>query len=105
VKDIYEGQPGSYPQELTAVGSTLYFRAFDTSGSELWKSNGTEAGTVRVRDIVAGAGGADPQQLTKLGLGTRAVEVRRNFGHDQSSEKHRCGGCGFAADGAGQRGW
>ena len=37
-------------------GGTLYFWANDgVSGYELWKSDGTEAGTVRVKDINAGA--------------------------------------------------
>ena len=64
VKDIRPG--GSSGVEtgycyLTNVNDTLYFRANDgTSGSELWKSDGTEAGTVRVKDIAPGAtsGGA-----------------------------------------------
>ena len=40
---------------LTAVGSTLFFTAGDgTHGPELWKSDGTEAGTVLVKDIHPG---------------------------------------------------
>ena len=60
VKDI---APGSYegygndssPRGLTAVGSTLFFTANDGStGRELWKSTGTAASTVLVKDIHPG---------------------------------------------------
>lgn len=64
VKDIRPGAagglqiPGFSPQ-FTNVGGTLYFRANDgTSGFELWKSDGTQAGTVRVKDIYAGSFGS-----------------------------------------------
>jgi ELWxxDGT repeat protein len=33
------------------IGNTLYFRALGSSTSELWKTNGTAAGTVKVKDI------------------------------------------------------
>ena len=37
------------------VGKTLLFRASDgVSGAELWKTDGTEAGTVLVKDINPG---------------------------------------------------
>ena len=50
---------GSSPQYLTADGETLYFRADDgTHGKELWRSDGTESGTVLVKDIVPGSGGS-----------------------------------------------
>ncbi len=46
---------GSYPRYLTNVGGILYFTADDgQSGQELWKSDGTEPGTVRVKDIWSG---------------------------------------------------
>ncbi len=54
-KTIQEGISGSFPRYLTNVDGTLYFSATDgTSGYELWKSNGTAAGTVMVKDIRAG---------------------------------------------------
>ena len=57
VKDIQPGAIGSQPWELTAVGSQLFFSADDGShGRELWKSDGTTAGTVLVKDINPGAG-------------------------------------------------
>lgn len=49
VKDIVPGGRGSRPQNLTAVGSRLYFTAPDAAGDErLWKSDGTASGTVVV---------------------------------------------------------
>jgi ELWxxDGT repeat protein len=54
------GAASSGPAGITAVGSTLYFSAYDdVSGQELWKSDGTAAGTVLVKDInpTAGFGG------------------------------------------------
>ncbi len=73
VKDINPGGDymvpfGSNPKNLTAVGSTLYFTADDgVNGEELWKSDGTEAGTVLVRDIRPGSSYSSPYHLTAVG--------------------------------------
>jgi ELWxxDGT repeat protein len=51
VKDI-RADGGSYPEDLTAMNGTLFFSATDgIHGYELWKTNGTEAGTMMVKDI------------------------------------------------------
>ncbi|WP_232023636.1 ELWxxDGT repeat protein [Microcystis viridis] len=50
--------------------STLYFTANDNvNGQELWKSDGTEAGTVLVKNINPGSGfsGNYPRNLTAVG--------------------------------------
>ncbi len=39
----------------------------DEAGAELWKSDGTDAGTVRVADINPGPGGSIPHALTPIG--------------------------------------
>lgn len=53
VKDINPGSANSStPTNLFDFNGTLFFRATDgTNGVELWKSDGTEAGTVMVKDI------------------------------------------------------
>ena len=49
---------GSNPAELTAVNGVVFFRGADPDhGVELWKSDGTEAGTVLVKDIYPGETG------------------------------------------------
>ena len=52
---------------LTVVGTRLYFVADDgVSGTELWKSDGTASGTVRVKDIRPGSTGSNPDMLTNV---------------------------------------
>lgn len=70
VKDINPGvtssMGGEWPPLFTAIGSSLYFRADDGSnGLELWKSDGTEAGTVMIKDI-APIGSSTPASLTAV---------------------------------------
>jgi ELWxxDGT repeat protein len=50
------------------VGSTLFFTANDgVNGTELWKSDGTAAGTVLVKDINPLSFGTYPSNLTAVG--------------------------------------
>jgi ELWxxDGT repeat protein len=68
VKDIYPGSFGPYPGNLTALGNTLFFTAYDSvNGEELWRSDGTAAGTVRVADISPGDYGSYPSNLRVVG--------------------------------------
>jgi ELWxxDGT repeat protein len=65
VSDIWPGPAGSFPDKLTAVGSTLFFTANDgISGYELWKSDGTSSGTTRVADIYPGIPSSNARNLT-----------------------------------------
>ncbi len=50
------------------VGSTLYFRGYqETTGGELWKTNGTPQGTVLVKDMVPGSDGGFPRDFVAAG--------------------------------------
>jgi ELWxxDGT repeat protein len=58
----------SYPSVFVNVGGTLYFTAYtDTTGRELWKSDGTTTGTVLIKDIRSGASGSFPRELVNVG--------------------------------------
>ena len=51
----------------TSIDGTLYFNANDgLNGTELWKSDGTPAGTVLVADIFAGSNGSNPHELVNV---------------------------------------
>ena len=50
----FPGTEGSDPFEFFEFNSELYFRAISDAGNELWKTDGTEAGTVLVADINPG---------------------------------------------------
>ncbi len=75
--DGNDSNDGIYPRELTAVGGTLYFAANDGlaafggvgDGDQLWKSDGTAAGTTMVTDGNDGVAKASlfPYELTAVG--------------------------------------
>jgi len=71
VKDINEGSGSSYAlnetTDYTLFNDMLYFTADDgINGYELWKSDGTTAGTEMVFDIFAGSGGSIPSDIVVL---------------------------------------
>ena len=70
VKDINPGSEDSVPSALGVVGETLFFSAADpVSGRELWKTDGTETGTVLVKDINVGTEeGSEDSFLESLGV-------------------------------------
>lgn len=78
VKDIDPTNANSNVNNLlgvaTSVGDTFYFRFSDGStgaghGVELWRTDGTDAGTSMVKDIRTGTPNGFPQSLVNIGNG------------------------------------
>ncbi len=69
VKDIATAQVlgGSYPRELTVLGSRVVFMARDEAGDELWVTDGTTAGTQLLKDLYVGPESGAPAELTVIG--------------------------------------
>ena len=66
VKDINIWGSSS-PRELVAIGNVVYFVADNGINSiELWRSTGTAAGTVLVKDIRPSSAGSFPSALTNV---------------------------------------
>jgi ELWxxDGT repeat protein len=88
--DDINSVPSSNPSGFVQLGSTLYFAADDgVNGRELWKSDGTLAGTVMVKNINPEDGAAsNPALLTVVGSllyfraddGTNGAELWRTDG-------------------------
>ena len=79
VKDIFPGPSSSitelgiqglppWPSAPAYAGGAFFFPANDgTSGTEPWRSDGTEGGTFRLKDIVPGAGSSSPWNFVAAG--------------------------------------
>ena len=97
VKDINTSSGASVavaPTQMVAFGSNAYFVAAEASvGAELWRSDGSAAGTVLVADIYPGIGGANPTALTVVGT---TLFFSANNG-DSGSELWKVDGAGNVA--------
>src|SRR5262245_5006320 len=68
VKDINFATSASRPRDPVTIGDMTYFGADDgVHGLQLWKTNGTAAGTAMVKDIPAGPRGTVLFDLTAVG--------------------------------------
>jgi ELWxxDGT repeat protein len=74
LKDILPGSPGAFGNDHSGIdfvgqeaGGSFFFRANDgTHGYELWKTDGTPAGTVLLKDVHPGADGSLLGDFTEL---------------------------------------
>ncbi len=71
VKDLRPGSSGVGSDSMAVMGNVAYFQAdaggIPGVGSELWKSDGTAAGTTLVKDIAAGTSASAPRFLAASG--------------------------------------
>lgn len=72
VVDLFPGIGSSAPSSLFNFNGTLYFFASGYNGgtyvgNELWKSDGTLAGTTLVKDIVPGSSAGSPSRMAQVG--------------------------------------
>src|SRR4051794_9113306 len=66
LKAINPGAFGAGVYNLVNAGGTLFFSAVDNAhGNELWRSDGTLAGTLLVKDI-APVGGSNPSNFASV---------------------------------------
>lgn len=73
--DVDKGAGGSSPKYFTLYKNEIYFSALQTSpesgitqDNELWKTDGTPEGTIKVKDLGTGDdGSANPQYLKTVG--------------------------------------
>lgn len=60
-------QPNTFEKRLVKIGDVVYFSANDgMNGSELWRSDGTDAGTMMVKDASTDPTGYAPQVFAVL---------------------------------------
>ncbi len=55
------------PDAFAVIGNTMVFAADDGTGTELWKTDGTTAGTTMVADLTAGLFAKAPSDFTTVG--------------------------------------
>jgi ELWxxDGT repeat protein len=73
----------SLPLDLIAVGDVVYFVNYtETHGTELWRSDGTEAGTVLAADINPGQASSSPARFKLMNGKLYFTAERRDVGRE-----------------------
>ncbi len=60
------GRSGN-PTATVTAGGLAFFVALDQFGQELWRTDGSTQGTIRLADLAPGATSSDPEALTAVG--------------------------------------
>ena len=75
---------GSDRTSFIRWGEVALFAARDVDGTELWRSDGTAAGTWRVKDLVLGAGSGNPVRVLDGGSVAYFVATTPTSGQELS---------------------
>lgn len=83
-KDIYSGPPSSAASGFTLFNGEYYFSANDgvSHGREIWKTDGTSAGTVFYLDVITGINGSNPEQFNVVGSNLTFVADHDTVGRE-----------------------
>ena len=98
VRNIASGGTGSYPYEAVVIGKTILFPATDDHGTELWRSDGTRAGTRRVADLRPGHASSDSADSFGSAGPWCSLRMTASMAWSPGSTRHSLGPS--AADGA-----
>jgi ELWxxDGT repeat protein len=83
LKDIYPGINVSSPREMTVLGTNVFFSANDgINGRELWKTDGTPAGTTLYLNLNTGAANSNPAEINVLGTSLTFVATHPTLGRE-----------------------
>lgn len=82
--DIYSGPPSSAASGFTLFNGEYYFSANDgvSHGREIWKTDGTTAGTVFYLDVIVGINGSNPEQFNVVGSNLTFVADHDTVGRE-----------------------
>ena len=68
LNDTWKGAGNGTATDGQVINGVMYFSASNVKkGQELWRTDGTPAGTFRVSDINPGPGDSDPYDRTAIG--------------------------------------
>jgi ELWxxDGT repeat protein len=92
VKDIRQGTTSSFFGNMVELNGIVYFTADDgIYGYEFWKTDGTEAGTVLVKDIYPGVNAGGFFSGVKMGntifLYQQTQLMARNYGRPMALQQ------------------
>lgn len=80
VRDIHEGPEHASPRALVSIGNQIFFFADDAQGTALWRTDGTEAGTLRLLQ----PGDLDADALLGIGRLRDRLLITTRRGEDEA---------------------
>lgn len=94
---VFDGT--TQPPRFADLGGSVYFQGLDDEhGAELWRSDGTVAGTARVVDLLSGSEGAEPRFLTAAGGRVYFAATDRAHGNELWSSDGTAAGTRLEGD-------